>query len=403
LDIRVKRFSILLFILICLETPAFAQTVFDIGISPDRRVYEFQVGGGYQHRYQPVFAGNGFHYANSCTWIYLVNTLPGSYNLNFSYPAGNINLNPVVSLFDRWPYDQMARRYELPMGPKGVKNRNQIEYRWDMGISRASTSSQLYIAVEMSSGMNCSTPFPHDINITAPALSPMYTLEKGVTFLQGPADLILTGGVDVSLSYAIDKTEQGFDAGILPAMPVKGDLIKNGSFKDGLSHWTPHRDRMPEDNVKTFSLSEGILKIKAADENVREGLMQEIGTDVKGAASVVLMADVMVKKQTQAGLGPDGKDAPIAIAVGYKDSAGGDNSKTLIFYKGFYSLKPEEKDKNSDGQLVIRDQWYRNIFDLMQLDPKPVSIQYISIEGSGWPAREGWIRDIHLIKSGGKE
>jgi hypothetical protein len=402
---RIKIYSIFLLILFCLATPALAQTVFDIGISKDHRVHEFSVGGGYQHRHQPVFAGNGFHYANSCLLVYLVNTFPGSYNLNFSYPAGNINMKPVISLFDRWPYDPIAKRYELPMGPKGIKNRNQIEYSWNMGISRMSTSSLLYIAVELSSGMNCSTYFPHDIYITAPAISPMHTLEKGVTFLQGPADLVLSGGVDVSLSYAVDKAEAGSDASAsnLPVMPIKGDIVKNGSFKDGLSYWVTHRDRLQADDVKTFSLSDGILKIKAADENAREGLMQEINTDVKDAASVVLMADVMVKEQTQAGLGPDSKDAPIAIAVGYKDAAGNDNSETLVFYKGFYSLKPEEKDKTIDGQLVIRDQWYRNIFDLMQLEPKPVFIQYISIEGSGWPAREGWIRDIHLIKSGGKE
>lgn len=401
----IKRLGLFLLMLSCLISTTRAQTVFDIGISPNHPVHEFTVGGGYRQQHQPLFAGNGFHYAKSCMMFYSVNTFPGSYNLYFSYPAGNINLKPVISVFDRWPYDPMAKRYELPMGPRGVKNKNQIEYRWNMGISRLSTSSLLYIAVELSSGMNCST-YPHDIYISTPAISPMYNNDKGVTFLQGPNDLILNGGVDVSLSYAVDRVEQGFDAnaGILPAMPIQGDLIKNGSFKEGLSYWVPHRERIEANDVKTFSLSDGILKIKATNQNAREGLMQEINAEVNGAPSVVLMADVMVKEQTQAGLGQDGKDAPIAIAVGYKDAAGNENNDTLVFYKGFYSLKPEGEDKNLDnGQMVIMDQWYRNIFDLMQLDPKPIFIQYISLEGSGWPAREGWIHDIHLIKSGGKE
>ncbi|MBN1906172.1 MAG: hypothetical protein JW927_13860 [Deltaproteobacteria bacterium] len=398
----IKRSGLFLLVLICLGTYASGQTVFDIGISTNHHVHEFRVGGRHEHRQQPLFAGNGFHYSRSYTSIYLVNTFPGSYSLNFAYPAHDININPVVSLFDRWPYDPFARRYELPMGPKALNNRKHFEYRWNMSISPSSTSSLLYIAVEVPAGLNSSIYFPHDITIMPQALSPMHTLEKGITYLQGPANMVLASEGQAELSYAVDKAEQGFDTGTLPAMPIKNDLIKNWSFNDGLRYWTPHRDRISADDVKTFSLSDGILKIRATIENAREGIMQEVNADVSGAYSVVLMADVMVKEQTQAGLGPKGVDAPVAIAVGYKDSAGGDN-KALVFYKGFYSLKSEDTDNISDGQLVLKDQWYRNIFDLMQLEPKPVSIQYISLEGSGWPAREGWIRDIHLIKSGGKE
>jgi hypothetical protein len=332
-----------------------------------------------------------------------VNTFPGQYSLYFSYPAGDINLMPAVSLFDRWPYDPFARRYELPMGPRVVNNRNHIEYRWNMSISQLSTSYLLYIAVEVPAGVNNSIYFPHDIFVSTPASSPMHTLEKGITYLQGPVNMVLSREGQAELSYAVDKAEQGFDTGILPAMPIKGDLLKNGSFKDGLNYWVPHRDRRKADNVKTFSLSEGILKIRSEKENTREGIMQEINADVKDAASVVLMADVMVKEQTEAGLGSNGSDAPIAIIVGYKDTEGEEDSKTIEFYKGFYSLKPEDEGKKQDGQYVQKDQWYRNIFDLMQLDPRPVSIQYIALEGSGWPAREGWIRDVHLIKSGGEK
>jgi hypothetical protein len=36
----------------------------------------------------------------------------------------------------------------------------------------------------------------------------------------------------------------------------------------------------------------------------------------------------------------------------------------------------------------------------MQLEPKPATILFVSLEGSGWPSREGWVRDVHLIKSG---
>jgi hypothetical protein len=130
--------------------------------------------------------------------------------------------------------------------------------------------------------------------------------------------------------------------------------------------------------------------------------MQILQANVTDAASVILMADVQVREQTQGGLGPEGRDAPIAIAVGYRDASGKEEIRKSIFWKGFYALASEDPNKDSEGQKVLRGQWYRTIFDLMQLEPKPATILFISLEGSGWPDREGWIRDVHLIKSGGK-
>ena len=70
---------------------------------------ELPVGGGYPYHHQmPAIPGKGFHYANSYSMIYLVNVLPGSYSLTLSCPAGDINMKPSVSIFDRWPYDPNA-------------------------------------------------------------------------------------------------------------------------------------------------------------------------------------------------------------------------------------------------------------------------------------------------------
>jgi len=386
---------------ICFFTPAGAQTVFDVGPPHNRHVYVLPFGAGHPPHNRPAVEGPGFRYASSYSLIYLFNAVPGAYSLVFSYPAGDVNLKPMISLFDRWPYDPLAKRYDLPMGPIITTNRKKIEYRWNMGISPASTGSLLYIAVEVPTGAHGSNIFPHDIYITGPPSSPMFTREDGITFLSGPNNLVLANGRE-SVSYAVDKTEPPFDANALPAIPIPGDLVRNGSFRNGLNHWAPHRDRTAAENVQSISLADRILKIKASQGNTREGVMQDIHEDVTGASSLLLMADVLVKEQTRGGLGPDGRDAPIAIAVAYKVASGKEDTRKLFFWKGFYALPSEDLEKDSGGQMVPGGQWYRTTFDLMQLEPKPATILFVSLEGSGWPAREGWIRDVHLIKSGGK-
>lgn len=396
-----SRFGVFLLALICLCTPAGAQTVFDVGPSRNRHVHELPFGAGHPPHHRPAVAGAGFRYASSYSLIYLFNAFPGAYTLVFSYQAGDVNLKPVISLFDRWPYDPLANRYDLPMGPVVTTNRKKIEYRWSMGISPASNSTLLYIAVEVPAGVTNSNFFRHDIYVTGPPPSPMFAREEGITSLSGPNNLVLASGRE-SVSFTVDKAEQTFDASALPYLPIPGDLVRNGSFRNGLTFWTPHRDRTAAEHVQSFSLSDGILKIRASEGNHREGVMQELQADVTDAASVILMADVQVREQTQGGLGPEGRDAPIAVAIGYRDSSGKEDIRKSIFWKGFYALASEDPDTDSEGQMVPKGQWVRTIFDLMQLEPKPATILFISLEGSGWPAREGWIRDVHLIKSGGR-
>lgn len=397
---RRLRSGVFLLVLLCLCMQAQAQTVFDVGPSRHRHVYELPVGGGYPYHHQSAVSGKGFHYANSWSMIYLVNVLPGSYSLALTCPA-DINMKPAVSIFDRWPYDSNARPYTLPMGPTVMPAGKKAEYRWGLGISPASTSTFLYIIVEVPAGTGRQGFFPCEVFITGQT-SPMYTMKRGITFLSGPENLVLTSGQG-SISYAVDTPGQTFNPDALPPMPIPGDLVQNGAFRDGLNHWTPHRDRVPADNIKSFSLKDRVLRIESVESRNREGLMQKINEDVSDVKSLILRADVLVAEQTQGGLGPEGKDAPIAIAVGYRDASGREEKKDLVFWKGFYCLEPEDTAKSGEGQKIPKGEWYRYIFDLMQLDPKPASILFISIEGSGWPGRQGSAREVHLIKSGGKK
>lgn len=399
-----KGIGLLLLFVLGIFAPAGAQTVFDIG-GPgerfDRYVVELPLGG-YHHHNQMLYPARGFRYSGSYSLVYLVNILPGEYSVVLSYPVGTLNLAPAVSIFDRWPYASQARRFDLPMGPTVRTMPKKIEYRWHVGISPKSTSTLLYISVEVPAGGYGSTAFPHSLSIMTPPSMSANTLDRGVTFLTGPTELVLTSQQG-AVSYVVERPDQAFDATALPVLPIPGDLVKNGSFKDGLNSWLPHRDRIASQDVTSFSLHDNALKITGSSGKGREGVMQKIGADVKGMATLILRADIKVTEQTLGGTGLNGSDAPIAIAIGYRDAAGKEVSKDLLFWKGFYALSPEEPNKAKAGQKVPKGSWYRCIFDLMQLDPKPATILFISLEGSGWPAREGWIREVHLIKSGGEK
>lgn len=382
----------LLLIMSCAGNLA-AQDIFSRGTYGEARVIELPLGSPYTARHLVPYANHGFHYADGYTLLYLVNIPPGSYTLGLTCPP----LNQRVSVFDRWPYDGRARRIELPMGPSVRTHPPRTEYRWNLGISPRSSSTALYVVVEVPRAPNGLTPFPHTVFLSS--ARPFGQSRKGVTCLRGPADLMLVSEREM-VAYAVEKAAPTIDTSQLPALPIPGDLIQNGRFKDGLNAWTPHRDYRPVKASDAFALLTEGLRLSGGQG--RAGIMQRINADVTGAAALILRADVRVNRQTQGGTGPDGREAPVAIAVCYTDAAGREHCRGSGFWRGFYALAPEEPNGNANGQKVPQGMWYRFIFDLMQLTPPPKTIHSVALEGAGWPEREGWVREIHLIRTAGK-
>jgi len=343
------------------------------------------------------------HFAGSFYIIYSVEVMPGEkYTLGFSCPAAN--RNAAITLFDRWPYSHGAKKIKLPMGPHVRTKSKTFKYRWSMGISSKSSSTLLYIAVAIRPGnINKTSSMAHTVFITTFKTKPMSTQGQGITYLQGPNRFILSREKD-SVSYIVKKPASNFDLSKIPTNSIHGDLIKNAWFKDGLNYWKPHKNYSISQDVDFFSLHTDGLKIFSLSENNKAGILQIIEKDVTDSDTLTLRVDVKVAKQTLGGTGPDGKDAPIAVAVSYKSCNNNDKSNPIsnIFWKGFFSLDPAEKMKSANGQKVSEGLWYRYIFNLMQLNPKPGFIKFISLEGSGWPEREGWVKDVHLIKRGKK-
>jgi len=333
--------------------------------------------------------------------LYSVTVIPGeNYTFGFSCPAAN--RNAAITLFDRWPYSPGAKRIRLPMGPRVMTNRKRLKYLWGFGVSAKSSSTLLYISVTIHpSDTAKSSSTAHTVFITTVKAKPMSTVGQGITYLQGPNEFILSGEQN-SVSYVVKKPVSGFDLAKISTHPIHGDLIKNAWFKDGLNFWKPHKNYSLSQEVDFFSLQVEGLKMSSLSEKSRVGILQVIEKDVTHADTLTLRVDVKVEKQTLGGTGPDGKDAPIAVAVNYTARNDKSNSGNHIFWKGFFSLNPVEPMKSVNGQKVPEGLWYRYIFNLMQLNPKPTFIKFISLEGSGWPEREGWVKDVHLIIRGKK-
>jgi hypothetical protein len=396
-----KILPILLLTLAC-SLSVKAQTVFDVGSNGENRVIELPMDVIHTNNTQSYYVHRGFHYNGGYSVTYLINVLPGEYTLDLSYRSIDINRRVVVSLFDRWPYDPLARSFDLPMGPTVRTMPKKIEYRWSIGVSPLSTSTMLYIVVEVPSAGFGFDPFPHSLFIMSPASNPFSSMVPGVTFLTGPTDLVLTNG-QATVSYVVEQPESANSDKPMPVPPIPGDLVRNGWFRDGLNYWNPHRNYTISNEVQSFSLQDQSLKLSGSSKRDHEGVLQKIDADVTGCTSLILSADVRVTKQAMGGTGPEGKDAPVAISIGYEDTASTNNLKDTIFWKGFYTLEPQQPNKAVNGQKVPEGAWYRYIFDLMQLEPKPKVIRFISLEGSGWPEREGWVREVHLIKTGVKQ
>jgi hypothetical protein len=330
--------------------------------------------------------------------LYSFEVIPGNdYTLGFSRPA--LARNVTVSLFSKWPYASGARRYTLPMGPALHSGLKISRFRWHLGIARESVDTLLYVAVEAPSQELIRRKFPHSIFLDAHQSRSTTGMQRGITYLQGPADFLLVGSQQ-PIAYVVQEEEKAAAGIETTPLPIPGDLVQNSFFTNGLNHWQPHREYRENQAVTTFALQTQGVRLGSLEPSAVEGIMQRIEKDVGDARALYLRADIKVVRQTLGGTGTDGRTAPLAIAICYQDRNGEKHCGKDNFWRGFYMLEPAQGQQSANGQKVPENLWYRYIFDMMQLDPKPGYIYSIALEGSGWARREAWVKNIHLIKKG---
>lgn len=316
--------------------------------------------------------------------LYAVQVLPGlQYTLQLSAPRSLQRVRACV--YDRWPLLPGARRIALPSGPLVVPpHGNRVTYRWRIGISARSTANLLYLMVEYPLDPGRRRKLSPHITVSSPPHSPVHGMARGVTYLQGPSNLVLAGE-PAAVSYVFDPSAAPVASAPRPAWSVPGDLISNGDFDTGLKNWVPVD--LDATGPEAPGVHGGTLRLPPA-----AGVRQELDADVRRAGSLRLWVDLRID-----GAAPRGP--ALAIEVCYRDTSNrrhcGDRARRIDFYGDAAPASPT----STAAHRVPEGRWYRYQSELLDLQPPPARIESIALLG-GHGAGTARVRQIHLILRG---
>ncbi|XOU94305.1 MAG: hypothetical protein ACNFW9_05690 [Candidatus Kerfeldbacteria bacterium] len=183
------------------------------------------------------------------------------------------------------------------------------------------------------------------------------------------------------------------------------NIIPLTKFEEVSNDWYEHIWFNPNNANREVTYSNDGVTFAGLENNSRAGIMTDVETDVSKYSELNLHLITTNSQQTLTGTGWDGREAPVAVAVSYTDTNGllhvGLNIDPTvpeqIFWQGFYTSDPEGGSGIINGTKVVSGEKFTYDFDLMTLDPKPVTIHYVGLEGAGWPKRQGTIHELSLV------
>jgi hypothetical protein len=173
------------------------------------------------------------------------------------------------------------------------------------------------------------------------------------------------------------------------------------AFGSGIpENWYTQIWMKPAEDEGEITVGRGV-RFTGRGGSTRLGIMADVGFDVGEYSHVVLAVDGVVLDQGLAGTGWHGREAPLAVLVTYVDEEGTEHVSlgedptipTAMFFRGFTTL-PEADMVN--GVEVVLGEDFSHQFDLMELDPEPVTILGVGVEGAGWDPRVGEVFELQL-------
>jgi len=178
-----------------------------------------------------------------------------------------------------------------------------------------------------------------------------------------------------------------------PPMSIERDLISDGSFRQGLEHWTAYSDQggdagTIDGSVEVFSSGDRsairFYRTGGEGNHCETGIVQDINQDVSDYLSLELHCDIRLLYQSLSGGGQLSSEYPVSLRVNYQYDAGGELRETH-WYHGFYYQNMADFT-TLNGEQIPRNIWFPyDSGNLLQLlDPKPVRITSIQIYASGW-------------------
>ncbi|GBE14144.1 MAG TPA: hypothetical protein ENH32_01145 [Proteobacteria bacterium] len=342
--------------------------------------------------------GRGSAFGNGHYSIYLLNLTPGAdYTLGLRYPADS-RTRLAVTLFDRWPGDPQAKRYQLSTGPVVLTNPDRIEYRWRIGVSGRSRGNLAFAVVQAAPGIaGANGRFRHFMYLTTPAIQPKNRIGTGITYLRGPSDLFLpqqTGVVEYVIEYpysARDYNTRGGDH-----RGNKGDLIRNGDFRRDVREWDVFSDGSDPAAGDHVAFGDDGVRIWSGKEPVPSGVRQTIRRDVQHAESLILGMELRIDRDSDASVHTDA--AALELTVCYLDSEGKNYCGADAYRVKFTTHRVGRGAKETIR--VNKGEWFPFQDELMDLDPRPQVVKSVAIAGASGPRQDVWIRQVHLIERG---
>lgn len=182
------------------------------------------------------------------------------------------------------------------------------------------------------------------------------------------------------------------------------EILPQTTFASGLGKWYEEIWYKPASSGGEVTTGAGGVTFNGVQPNSRSGIMITLNKDVSNFKKVTISAKGIASEQTLSGTGLNGREAPVAIAVAYKATDGvehnllGENPSAAgqMFWRGFYYLNPSGDSVTTNGVKVTKDKPFSFTFDLMTLNPKPKTIEFVSLEGAGWKTREGSISQLSI-------
>jgi hypothetical protein len=183
-----------------------------------------------------------------------------------------------------------------------------------------------------------------------------------------------------------------------PITPAVRQLVSDGSFKFGLSHWVEYHDGRQGAEAPMSSGSVEFVNEWVNDKSViaveflrgprdhrpaSTGIRQRIGQTLRVYSSVRLEFDLKISAQEPAGGGVDGVDMdqfPFVVELNYIDVMGEERQWRRHFYA---IVDPDHPVPLEKGSRVDLNTWEHVIFELHNLSPLPRQITSLVLYASG--------------------
>lgn len=173
-------------------------------------------------------------------------------------------------------------------------------------------------------------------------------------------------------------------------VPIEGcrNIIQNGDFSQGLTHWKLNVNKKGEITVKVIDSGTDkgkvlfIERLRSGADGTYSGVFQQLNLPLKVVKKLVLEAELKPEMQTLNGTGWFGGEYPAGVRIRVSDPSYSNGSK--LWFVGLYTRGSNRYDNLF---LVPVGQWTKVRQDLTGTFPETATLNYLQVIGSGWDYR----------------